>query len=216
VSLKDPQARKEYNHQYNVDHKENIAAQKKKRRLENPDATKEQSKKGQPRRTKWAQEARRKRGILPKEIKTNLCGHPERKHYGNNMCKSCWRKANYNPEETRSQRQLATQKLKEQLGPNGYAEYIRAQHLRVNYRITPERFEEMKSEQGGKCCCGKELVAGKGTCVDHDHKCCPTGKSCGKCVRGLLCMRCNMVLGLLEENHSLLPLFLSSYLKRYE
>ena len=35
--------------------------------------------------------------------------------------------------------------------------------------------------------------------VDHDHACCPTGgRSCGKCARGLLCVRCNSCLGWLE------------------
>ena len=36
--------------------------------------------------------------------------------------------------------------------------------------------------------------------VDHDHNCCPeNGKSCGKCVRGLLCMKCNFTVGTVEN-----------------
>lgn len=40
--------------------------------------------------------------------------------------------------------------------------------------------------------------------LDHDHACCPQGKSkassCGKCVRGWLCRTCNIGLGMLQEN----------------
>ena len=32
-------------------------------------------------------------------------------------------------------------------------------------------------------------------CVDHDHGCCPGMLSCGKCVLGYLCWRCNSAEG---------------------
>jgi len=35
---------------------------------------------------------------------------------------------------------------------------------------------------------------------DHDHVCCSGKKSCGKCLRGLLCHGCNTKLGALENN----------------
>lgn len=36
--------------------------------------------------------------------------------------------------------------------------------------------------------------------VDHDHSCCPTSQSCGKCVRGMLCRACNHGLGNFKDS----------------
>jgi hypothetical protein len=36
--------------------------------------------------------------------------------------------------------------------------------------------------------------------VDHDHECCPAGRSCGKCVRGVICRRCNIAIGYLRDD----------------
>jgi hypothetical protein len=40
----------------------------------------------------------------------------------------------------------------------------------------------------------------RGLYIDHDHSCCPTAYSCGKCVRGLLCASCNFFIGSSKEN----------------
>ena len=70
--------------------------------------------------------------------------------------------------------------------------------LRWLYGITPERFAEMLAEQEG-CCylCGEPLdtETKRGVTVDHDHSCCRGQRSCGTCVRGLACGKCNAGIG---------------------
>lgn len=56
--------------------------------------------------------------------------------------------------------------------------------------VCRERFEAEFSSSGSR----------GGPFVDHDHACCPGSKSCGNCVRGLLCMRCNTAAGLLRDD----------------
>lgn len=55
----------------------------------------------------------------------------------------------------------------------------------------------MYFDQDGQCLldiCSNEAIR-----VDHDHKCCPGRKSCGRCIRGLLCDSCNLDLGIIEN-----------------
>lgn len=65
-----------------------------------------------------------------------------------------------------------------------------------------EHYEEQKKKQKNLC----PICLKNSTLVqDHSHACCPRsryGRSCGKCLRGLLCNYCNRKLGTLE------PLFL--------
>ncbi|MEV4846129.1 endonuclease domain-containing protein [Micromonospora matsumotoense] len=50
--------------------------------------------------------------------------------------------------------------------------------------------------------------------VDHDHDCCPGEYSCGRCVRGLLCNRCNTAAGMLCDQ-SQVAQALAAYLDRW-
>ena len=36
--------------------------------------------------------------------------------------------------------------------------------------------------------------------VDHDHLCCTSSRTCGQCVRGILCRKCNAALGLFNDS----------------
>lgn len=71
--------------------------------------------------------------------------------------------------------------------------------------ITSETVAKMLAAQDGCCYLCDEPVTGK-PCVDHDHRCCPQGRSCVLCRRGIACDRCNRLIGHVGESPELLRL----------
>jgi hypothetical protein len=72
--------------------------------------------------------------------------------------------------------------------------------LKFNYNLTPEKYLELFELQGGKCAiCKFPPLEKRRLSVDHDHFCCPGTRSCGKCIRALLCAYCNRQLGWYEK-----------------
>jgi hypothetical protein len=91
------------------------------------------------------------------------------------------------------------------------AEYQRniATRYRANLKkhgLTSEQYDALLAAQGGGCAiCKGTTPYGRGRFhIDHDHACCPGQRSCGKCVRGLLCGRCNPGLGAFQDSPDLL------------
>lgn len=78
----------------------------------------------------------------------------------------------------------------------------------IKYGITVAEFENKLAEQNNKCLlCRKDFGATKKEGlphIDHDHSCCPGRKACGKCVRGILCNRCNTAIGSMNDDYELL------------
>jgi hypothetical protein len=75
--------------------------------------------------------------------------------------------------------------------PDRAQKHVLKGRLKRHYRLTPEQFDQMLASQGGVCA----ICGGSGRLeVDHDHSCCAGSRSCGHCVRGLLCHRCNSTL----------------------
>lgn len=73
------------------------------------------------------------------------------------------------------------------------------------YGITAAQYDAMLERQGGGCAiCGEQCTSGRRLAIDHDHTCCPGDKTCGKCVRGLLCGPCNQGIGKLKDSPRLL------------
>lgn len=71
-------------------------------------------------------------------------------------------------------------------------------YLKYQFNITPDDYESMFLSQEGVCGICSKPPGLKRLAVDHDHTCCPGKRSCGTCVRGLLCGSCNAKLGFYE------------------
>ena len=75
-------------------------------------------------------------------------------------------------------------------------EYIRDQWLRRTFNKTLIEWNATFELQGHACLvCEKQKTDNSGWHTDHDHSCCSGTRSCGKCVRGILCGPCNKGLG---------------------
>lgn len=94
-------------------------------------------------------------------------------------------------------------------------ERSRPRAIESTYGITIEYYNDLLDQQNNCCAvCGGVNENGRALAVDHDHTCCPGKKSCGKCVRGLLCGRCNFMLGNARDNDEILSEG-AKYVKRH-
>lgn len=70
------------------------------------------------------------------------------------------------------------------------------------FKRTLDDYDRVLEEQGGVCACCSRPPGERRFCWDHDHQCCPGKRSCGECVRGLVCIACNVRIGYLETDNS--------------
>ena len=71
--------------------------------------------------------------------------------------------------------------------------------------MTIAQYQLLLSTQGGACAiCRNPPEAGRSLCIDHDHTCCAGSYSCGQCVRGLLCVKCNRAVGGFRDDPTIL------------
>jgi hypothetical protein len=87
--------------------------------------------------------------------------------------------------------------------------------LNYKYKLSIEEFNE-RSANGCEICGDKPE---RSLHVDHDHKCCNGEITCGNCVRGILCNRCNKAVdkyetGLMRPDNRLLDK-IKIYLEKY-
>jgi len=80
------------------------------------------------------------------------------------------------------------------------------------YSISSHKYIELLNNQAGVCIgCLEPPEEGRRLVIDHDHACCSRGASCGKCIRGLLHLECNITEGFFKDNPDRL-LHLAKYL----
>src|SRR5208337_1476645 len=128
----------------------------------------------------------RKRGekLTPARIPT--C-HPNRKYFNKGLCSSCYSKQH--------RAELSTYLHGWQIKNR---ERKKAYHRQWVYGITQEEYDALFAKQNGRCAVCNEILAM--VHVDHDHQCCAGERSCGECVRGLLCADCNRGLGSFHDD----------------
>lgn len=131
-------------------------------------------------------------------LSPNICGHQDRKHRAKGRCSKCYdafRRGGLN-----SVAYNVTQRTRYKNG-NG-AESMRQSYLKATFGLSLDDFDAMVKSQNGRCAiCGEAETATchgrvKKICIDHNHK---TGR-----VRGLLCQRCNQMIGRGGDNVQLL------------
>jgi hypothetical protein len=128
------------------------------------------------------------------------CEHTDRVNGGGGLCSACYHKKYYRDH------------------PESRAPYDGSWLAKIQRRcsqkgIATDLYLMMLWNQEGKCPCGRDLETSH---IDHDHRCCPGRTACGKCVRGLLCNRCNLLLGMVESEPHLIPAYLVQYLAEIE
>lgn len=64
------------------------------------------------------------------------------------------------------------------------------------YGLSYESYVKLLDQHGNACAICK---SSEKLCIDHDHECCPSSRTCGKCVRGILCNSCNTMLGMCND-----------------
>jgi len=72
-----------------------------------------------------------------------------------------------------------------------------------DHGLTAEQFEELLAKQGGLCAICK-IPSPFTLQIDHDHRCCNRIYSCGRCIRGLLCISCNRAVGFFKDSPKML------------
>src|SRR6185312_6744612 len=84
------------------------------------------------------------------------------------------------------------------------------------YGLSLKQYVDILAGQNDSCAiCSRKFLTEVKEHIDHDHGCCSGQKSCGRCVRGILCPRCNYLLGCVDDSPEILTNAVR-YLQQYK
>jgi DNA-binding transcriptional MerR regulator len=119
--------------------------------------------------------------------------HPERPYKASGLCNACYRAARSEIPEVKTR---TKESRKRYLAKPEKLELRKSQTKLwqlMRYGITLAQYDEKVSK--GCEICSTHDWGHHGPCIDHDHSCCNIKLGCPKCFRGVLCSKCNSMLG---------------------
>lgn len=121
----------------------------------------------------------------------------------NSHCKKCQRVASEASRVKSREKYNAKTVEWQRANPDRVKAYRKARRFK-RYGLTEESYAALLAAQGGVCkiCRSPDPKhAHDSFVVDHDHSCCEPSKSttCGKCVRGIICAPCNIIMGFARD-----------------
>lgn len=128
---------------------------------------------------------------------TEFYKHSGTKDGYRNECKECTK-------ESQRNRRVTNRDALNENDRKRYAKTKRFQHLSRTYGLDKNGYDELLKSQNGVCAICKNPPEFRNLYVDHDHSCCPSEKSCGNCVRALLCRSCNLAISYFKDNPDLM------------
>ena len=114
------------------------------------------------------------------------------------------------PEAMARQRQrTAATRPTRVITPEDRIRWNRSYKLKIK-GLTHEKFQEMLKAQSYACAmCLEPFEQDRQILADHDHACCPGTRPCGKCLPGLLHLKCNVAVGYVETYSDMVRAYLS-------
>ena len=164
----------------------------------------------------YCKECRHIAFLKSSQQRTRVCSEKQcdKTHYAKGYCRVHYSRVQRNGSPESKYRDYYSPDITYANGTN--ADKALKYRLKFNYGMTIEEFRK-RTENGCELCGHK---TDRNLHVDHDHSCCDSVKTCGVCVRGILCPSCNTAVQKYEDGklfkHYPKYNMIEQYVKQYD